>query len=103
MDLLLETFEKGSILFIPRKATNCSFSMTLNIDICVVQARTIASYNELLRLALDTPCSPKKAQFITFRGIGARKDEIGQISTDFEMKSFAKVSMSLSNIISRTS
>ena len=49
-----KTFAKSPFLVIPRKATTYDFSLALNINSCV---------------ALDAHCLPKKAQFITFRGI----------------------------------
>ncbi len=49
---------EASVHVIPRKATTYDFSLALNITIAV-----------LLRLALDAHCSPKKTQFMTFRGI----------------------------------
>ncbi len=41
----------------------------MNINSCVAHRLEIACYSAPSRLALDAHCSPKKTQFITFRGI----------------------------------
>jgi hypothetical protein len=60
---------RQTAIIILRAAINYDFSLPLNIDSCVAQARNRIRYYSPSRLTLDVHCSPKFSQFMTVRSI----------------------------------